>query len=81
MDIIKWRTDPLSFKTAEFVKRNFNKIRSALAHLVYEMKKVKRGFSRLIQDVKYALGVGKKTINYKYRKEEYLENVKVRQVK
>ena len=68
----------MSFKTAEFVKRNFNRVRSALAHLVYELKKVKLGFSNLTKDVKYALGVGKKTINYKYHKEEYLENVKVR---
>ena len=78
MDIIKWRTDPLSFKTAEFVKRNFNKTRSALAHLMYELRKVKRGFSNLTKDVKYALGVGKRKIDYKYQRDEYLENVKVR---
>ena len=80
-DILFWRVDAFSFKTAEFIKRNFNRVRSALGHLLYELRKVKNGFSRLKKDILYYFGIKKKNINYKYREESYKEKVKVRQVK
>jgi len=58
-DILFWRVDPFVFKTAEFTKRNFNKMRSTLAHLIYEVKKIKRGFGKLKNDCLYVLGVKK----------------------
>ena len=73
--------DPFVFKTAEFSKRNFNRARSTLAHLIYEIKKVKRGFGNLKNDCLFVLGVKKKNINYKYRREAFMEGQKVRQVK
>jgi hypothetical protein len=65
-DILFWRVDAFSFKTAEFVKRNFNKLRSTLSHLMYELRKVKLGFVRLKQDMLFYLGLKKKKINLKY---------------
>jgi hypothetical protein len=60
LDMVLGRTDPFVFKTAEFSKRNFNRVRSTLAHLVYEVKKVKRGFVNLKNDCFFVLGVKKK---------------------
>ena len=56
-DILLWRVDPFCFKTAEFTKRNFNRFRDGFGHLVYELKKVKRGFTNLKNDVRKALGI------------------------
>lgn len=78
MDILLWRVDPFVFKTAEFSKRNFNKIRSTLAHLVYEIKKVKRGFVNLKNDCLYVFGIKNKYANFKYRSESVMEKQKVR---
>lgn len=80
-DIVFWRVDPFCFKTAEFTKRNFNRLRSGFGHLVYEIKKVKNGFVNLKNDVKIALGIQTKNINYKYQKFNYEEKHKVKQVK
>ena len=57
LDILFYRVDPFVFKTAEFCKRNFNKIRGTLAHLWYEVKKIKRGFGNLKNDVLYVMGI------------------------
>ena len=81
LDILYWRVDPFVFKTAEFSKRNFNRTRSALSHLIYEIKKVKRGFGKLKNDCLFVLGVKKQNINYKYKREGFMEGQKVRQVK
>jgi hypothetical protein len=59
IDILMWRVDPFIFKTAEFSKRNFNRVRSTIGHLIYEIKKVKRGFGKLKNDCLYVLGVKK----------------------
>jgi LETM1 and EF-hand domain-containing protein 1 len=80
-DILFWRVDPFVFKTAEFYKRNFNKVRSTLSHVAYEIKKVKKGFINLKNDCLFVLGLKKKQVNIKYRGESYLEGQKVRQVK
>lgn len=72
-DILFWRVDPFVFKTAEFTKRNFNKMRSTLAHLIYEVKKIKRGFGKLKNDCLYVLGVKKQTLNFKYKREGFME--------
>jgi len=74
------RTDPFAFKTAEFVKRNFNRIRSILSHGMYEMRKIGRGFRNLKKDVGYAMGLRKDIIIHKYKNQNYEENVKMRQV-
>ena len=59
-DILFWRVDPFIFKTAEFSKRNFNRVRSMLAHLIYELRKIKKGFVKLKDDCLYVLGKKKK---------------------
>ena len=66
LDILLWRVDPFVFKTAEFCKRNFNKVRGTLAHLWYEVKKIKRGFANLKNDVLTVLGIKVKYSNYNY---------------
>jgi len=71
IDILYMRKDPLSFKTAEFVKRNFNRIRSTLSHILYELRKVKNGFGKLKNDILYVLGLKTKTIGTKYSKRNY----------
>jgi LETM1 and EF-hand domain-containing protein 1 len=81
MDILTWRTDAFSFKTAEFCKRNFNKVRSMLSHLLYEIRKVKQGFGRLKKDILFYFGIQKKNIKFKYREDSFQEAIKVRQVK
>lgn len=73
LDIVLWRVDPFVFKTAEFTNRNFNKIRSTLAHLWYEIKKVKRGFVNLKNDSLYVLGVKRKYAHMTYQRESYIE--------
>ena len=65
-DVATWRVDAFSFKTAEFCKRNFNKVRSALSHIMYELRKVKQGFGRLKNDVLYYFGVQRKQFDKKY---------------
>ena len=80
-DIMFWRMDPICYKTAEFTKRNFNRIRSGLGHLIYEIRKVKMGFVNLKNDVKLALGIQSKNIPLKYQKFNYDEKHKVKQVK
>jgi hypothetical protein len=77
-DIFFWRVDPLVFKTAEFYKRNFNKARMTLSHIIYELKKVKRGFINLKNDCLYVLGLRKKQANLKYKRDSYTEGQKVR---
>jgi hypothetical protein len=56
MDILFMRVDPFIFKTAEFCKRNFNKVRSTLNHIIYEIRKVKLGFRNMKKDVGFAVG-------------------------
>lgn len=71
LDILYMRKDPLSFKTAEFCKRNFNRIRSTLSHILYELRKVKNGFGKLKNDILFVLGVKTKTVQSKYSKRSY----------
>ena len=71
VDILLMRKDPLSFKTAEFCKRNFNRVRSTLSHILYELRKVKNGFGKLKNDVLFVLGLKTKTIGTKYTKRNY----------
>jgi len=52
-DIFFWRIDPVAFKTAEFVKRNWNWFRTTCQHIVYEIRKIKQGFGRFKRDVKF----------------------------
>mmetsp|Transcript_16605 Transcript_16605/g.28276 ORF Transcript_16605/g.28276 Transcript_16605/m.28276 type:complete len:305 (+) Transcript_16605:440-1354(+) len=80
-DLVLWRTDAISFKTVEFMKRNFNRVRSTMAHLLYEVRKVKQGFGRFKRDILFFMGVQRKNIELKYQADNYMENVKVRQVK
>jgi LETM1 and EF-hand domain-containing protein 1 len=79
--MVFWRVDPFCFKTAEFTKRNFNRVRTGGGHIIYELKKVKRGFINLKNDVKFALGIKRKNINYKYDRFNYEEKHKVKQVR
>ena len=54
------RVDPIAFKTAEFIKRNWNWFRTTCHHIVYELRKIKQGFIKLKTDVKFSFKFGKK---------------------
>jgi hypothetical protein len=41
------------FKTTEFFKRNSNKIRETLSHIVIEIKHVIHGFKSLKKDIRF----------------------------
>ena len=56
-DIAFWRTDAISYKTAEFVKRNYNWIKNMIGHLIIEVRHVIHGFKKFKNDVKFALGI------------------------
>ena len=73
-----FQTDPVMFKTTHFVKRNFNRTREILSHILIELKHVKNGFKKLNKDIKYTIGVKKEYINKKYSNEKYFENDKVK---
>lgn len=66
LDILTWRVDAFCFKTAEFCKRNWNRVRSTWFHLVYEVRKVKMGFVNLKNDVLFFMGVKRRSIKNKY---------------
>lgn len=66
LDILCGRVDPVAFKTAEFIKRNWNWIRTTCQHIMYELRKIKQGFSKLKSDVLYAAGVSKTKFDQKY---------------
>lgn len=57
LDILNFRTDPVIFKTTAFIRRNFNRIRSTLAHIWLELCHVGHGFKRMKRDIKFAAGV------------------------
>lgn len=85
MDPIQGRTDLFSYKTAYFLKRNISKYSHKIAHTSHhiwdELKKVGQGFKMLGADFKFFLSFQKRKIDYKYDKESYNENVKLKQVK
>mmetsp|Transcript_22003 Transcript_22003/g.34159 ORF Transcript_22003/g.34159 Transcript_22003/m.34159 type:complete len:292 (+) Transcript_22003:289-1164(+) len=80
-DIWGLRYDAVAYKTAEFYKRNFNRIRVTMSHVAYEARKIKQGFISLKNDVKYYMGVEKKKINTKYKADNFMEETKVRQIR
>lgn len=43
LDMALGRVDPFVFKTAEFCKRNYYRLKHMLEHLVIELRKVKQG--------------------------------------
>lgn len=63
------QSDPVIFKTTLFFKRNFNKTREILSHILLELKHVKNGFKKLNKDIKYTIDVKKEYINKKYKNE------------
>ena len=73
LDICFMRSDPIAFKTAEFVKRNFNSIRNTLNHLIYEMRKIKMGFRTMRSDIGFAVGFNIERYNTKYTKVNVME--------
>ena len=80
-DIINWRVEPISIKTAEFFKRNNNRVKTTYNHALYEARKLKLGFQKLYADIMFAFGVNKRKFNYKYNKVDPMEERKIRQVR
>jgi len=79
-DIAHGRIDPFVFKTAEFVKRNFNSIKHTLQHLLYEVRKIKSGFKKLWKDTKFLMGTKKSMYTQKYEKVDVMAKHKSSQV-
>lgn len=80
-DILYWRVDLFSYKTAYFCKRTSHKIGHTLHHIWDELKKVGWGFKRLNEDLKFALRLQKRRIDYKYDKQTYKDSYRLNQVK
>ncbi len=80
-DIAYMRQEMFSYKTANFVKRNFKSFTHTSGHVWDELKKVGRGFRMLKEDAKYFFRIQKRKIDYKYDKPSYKQDLKLRQVK
>lgn len=80
-DILYWRVEPISIKTAEFFKRGYNRFKTTYNHAIYEMRKIKEGFKKLWADIMFAFGVNRRKFNYKYNKVDIMEDKKIRQVR
>ena len=81
LDILLMRSDPIAFKTAEFCKRNFNRVKTTLQHIMYEARKLKMGFIKMKHDIGFAVGFNRDRFHSKYNKVNIMERQKVRQVK
>ncbi len=85
MDPIQGRTDRFAYKTAYFVKRNYNHYSHSIGHTMHhiwdELKKVGYGFKMLNEDFKFFIRFQKRKYDLKYDKESYVENIKLKQVK
>ena len=57
-DIALMRTDAVSLTTSEFIKRNYNRIKNSIEHVVIEIKRYGAGFKNLNNDIKTAAGYG-----------------------
>lgn len=56
LDILFLRTDPIAFKTAEFFKRNYNRVKHTLLHILYELRHTVASLKKFKQDVKFVFG-------------------------
>lgn len=88
IDIVSMRGEMFSYKTAYFVKRNLHTlghylhvIGHGLHHAADELRKVKLGFKRLGEDLRFALRIQKRKIDYKYDKQSYKDTYRLSQVK
>ena len=80
-DIALMRTDTVSLKTSEFIKRNYNRIKNTIDHIVIEIKRYGSGIRNLNNDIKTAAGYGIRDSKKKYSKDKPWEKAKIRQVK
>lgn len=55
-DIVLLRTDSVSMKSSEFVKRNYNRIKNTIEHLLISLKRTGSGFKSLNEDIKVVAG-------------------------
>jgi hypothetical protein len=67
-DILYFRKDQISWKTAEFCKRNVNATRTTYNHIKYEIKHMVASFRAFKEDVRFNIGMRKKKISNKYSK-------------
>ena len=80
-DIYTGRTDAVVFKTVEFFKRHVLWARGCLYSVWLGLKHMKKGLSRVKNDVFFLIGFQRRKVRTKYTKDDYFERRKVRQVK
>ena len=78
LDLICLRRDPVIFKTTAFIRRNFHRVRSTLAHIWLELKHVGHGFKKLKNDCMFVLGFHRQGYQTKYSTPMYFEKQKVK---
>ena len=54
-DLVYFRKKEVAWKTAEFVKRNYNVVKYTLQHILYELRKMKESMRQFNRDVKFAV--------------------------
>ena len=77
-DIACMRADAVSLTTSEFIKRNYNRIKNSIDHIVIEMKRYGAGFKKFNSDIKTVAGYSINDSKKKYSKDKPWENGKTR---